>query len=62
MLRKAYISPEFEWLEIEIPTDALSMSVPPVNVDTNPADSGFEDETDPPNPGPGHGGDDIDDF
>ncbi len=49
MLKKLYVSPEFEWIYIDLLEDVLSSSLDPdVEVDPNPMD---------PDPGEGEGGD-----
>ncbi len=42
MLKKLYISPEFEWLEIDLLDDVLTPSYPDINDDEEDADDSLE--------------------
>ena len=47
-MKKRYISPEFEWLEVKLLDDVLSWSIDGINQDHNAVnDDLLQDETDP---------------
>ncbi len=47
-MKKRYISPEFEWLEVKLLDDVLSWSIDGINQDHNDVnDDLLQDETDP---------------